>query len=85
LLNFQYHKIKERKRKLQLTLVSFVTNAKGGCLIMHTLPKRSISLLNNPQNNEMKFLSKYQVDMLKIIIIIVGYILNNFIIHITML
>jgi hypothetical protein len=32
---------------------------------MHTLPKRLVSLLNNPQNNEIKNLSKYQVDMLK--------------------
>jgi hypothetical protein len=34
--------------------------------------------LNNLQNSEMKFCEKYEVDMLKIIIIIIGYILNNF-------
>jgi hypothetical protein len=34
--------------------------------------------LNNPQNSEMKICEKYEVDMLKIIIIIIGYILNKF-------
>jgi hypothetical protein len=41
----------------------------------------SISSLNNPQNSEMKFCEN-MVDMLKIIIIIIGYILNNFTTHI---
>jgi hypothetical protein len=43
----------------------------------------SVSSVNNPQNNEMKFCEKYEVDILKIIIIIVGYTLNNFTTHIT--
>jgi hypothetical protein len=33
---------------------------------------RSILSLNNPQNSEMKFCAKYEVDMLEIIIIITG-------------
>jgi hypothetical protein len=46
-------------------------NMKDGYLTL-----RSILSLNNPQNSEMW---KYKVDMLKIIIIIIGYTLNNFI------
>jgi hypothetical protein len=46
---------------------------------------RSNLSLNNPQNNEMKICEKYEVDMLKIIIIIIGYNVNNFITHITIL
>jgi hypothetical protein len=34
---------------------------------------RSVSSLNNPQKREMKICEKYEVDMLKIIIIIIGY------------
>ncbi len=44
---------------------------------------RSVSSLNNPQNSEMKFCEKYEADMLKIIIIIIAYTLNNFTNHIT--
>ncbi len=47
------------------------------------LTSRLISSLNNPQNNEMKICEKYEVDMLKIIIIIIGYTLNDSTIHIT--
>jgi len=36
------------------------------------LTLRSVSSLNNPQNNEMNFCRKYEVDILKIIIIIIG-------------
>jgi hypothetical protein len=43
------------------------------------LTLRSISSLSNPQNSEMNFYEKYEVDMLEIIIIIMGYTLNNFI------
>jgi len=39
--------------------------------------------LNNPQNKEMKICENMNFDMLKIIIIILGYTLNNFITHIT--
>jgi len=46
---------------------------------------RSVSSLNNPQKREMKFCEKYEVDMLKIIIIIIGYTLNNFTTHTTIL
>jgi hypothetical protein len=49
------------------------------------LTLRLVLSLNNPQNNEVKICEKYEVDMLKIIIIIIGYTLNNFIIHITIL
>jgi hypothetical protein len=48
-------------------------------------PKVSFGSLNNPQNSEKKILWKYEVDMLKIIIIIIGYILKNFTTHITIL
>jgi hypothetical protein len=41
--------------------------------------------LKNPQNSEMKFFENMKFDMLKIIIIIIGYILNNFTTHITTL
>jgi hypothetical protein len=51
----------------------------------HMPTLRSLSSLNNPQNSEMKICEKYEVDMLKIIIIIIGYILNNFTTHITIL
>jgi hypothetical protein len=54
--------------------------------IREYLTLTSISSLNNPpQNSEMKICEKYGVDMLKIIIIIIGYTLHNFIIHITIL
>ncbi len=46
---------------------------------------RSVWSLNNPQNSEMKICEKYEVDMLKIIIIFIGYTLNNFTTHITIL
>jgi hypothetical protein len=49
---------------------------------MEYLTLRSVSSLNNPQNSEMNFLWKYEVDMLKIIIIIISYTLNNFTTHI---
>ncbi len=49
------------------------------------LTLRSVSSLNNPQSNEMKFCEKYEVDMLKIITIIRGYILNNFTTYILIL
>jgi len=49
------------------------------------LTLRSVSSLNNPQNMEMKICEKYEVVMLKIIIIIISYILNKFSIHIKML
>jgi len=41
--------------------------------------------LNNPENNEMIFFWKYKIDMLKIIIILIGYTLNNFTTHMTIL
>jgi hypothetical protein len=44
----------------------------------HNLTLGSVSLLNNPQNSEFCCGEKYEVDMLKIIIIIIGYTLNNF-------
>jgi hypothetical protein len=45
-----------------------------------------VSSLNNPQNSEMKFCENMTSgDMLKIIIIIIGYDLNNFTTHITIL
>jgi hypothetical protein len=37
---------------------------------------RSVSSLNDPQNREMKICEKYEVDILKIIIIIIGYTLK---------
>ncbi len=46
---------------------------------------RSVSSLNDPQNSEMKICEKHEVDILKIIIIIIGYTLNNFTTHITIL
>jgi hypothetical protein len=49
------------------------------------LTLRSVLSSNNPQNSEMKFGEKIEVDMLKIIITIIGYILNNFTTHITIL
>jgi hypothetical protein len=52
---------------------------------LNYLSLRSVSSLNNPQNSEMKYCEKYEVDMLKIIIIIIGYIQNNFTTHITIL
>jgi hypothetical protein len=42
------------------------------------LTLRLVLSLNIPQNSEMKFCEKYKVDILKIIIIIIDYILNNF-------
>jgi hypothetical protein len=41
-----------------------------------------VSSLNNPENSEMKFCEKYEVEMFKIII---GYTLNNFTTHSTIL
>jgi hypothetical protein len=52
-------------------------------LVTCNLTLRSVSSLNNPQNIEINFFEKYRLDMLKIIIIIIGYILNNFITHVT--
>ncbi len=53
-------------------------------IILHAyLTLRSISSLNNSQNNEMKICENMK---LKIIIIIIGYItMNNFTTHITIL
>jgi hypothetical protein len=48
------------------------------------LTLRSVLSLNNPQNSEMKFV-KCKVHMLKIIITIIGYTLNNFTTHMTIL
>ncbi len=42
----------------------------GGFIRYLTL--RSDLSLNNPQNSEMNFCEKYEIDMLKIIIIIIG-------------
>jgi hypothetical protein len=49
-----------------------------------TLSLRSVSSLNNPQNSEMKFCENMKlVDVSKIIIIIIiGYTLNNFTTHV---
>jgi len=47
-----------------------------------TFTLRSVLSLNNPQNIEMNFCKKYEVDMLKIIIIIIAYTLNNFNTHV---
>jgi hypothetical protein len=46
-------------------------------------PKVSFVIEYNPQNSEMNFSWKYEGDMLKIIIIMMGYTLNNFITHMT--
>jgi hypothetical protein len=46
------------------------------------LTLRSVSSLNNPKNNEMKFCENMK---LKIGIIIIGYTVNNFTTHITIL
>jgi len=51
--------------------------------VIYYLTLRLVSSLNNPQNSEMKFCEKYEIDMLKIIVIIIVYILNNFTTHIT--
>jgi hypothetical protein len=47
------------------------------------LTLRSVLSLSNPQNNEMKICEKFEFDMLKIIMGIVGYTLNDFTIHVT--
>jgi hypothetical protein len=39
---------------------------------LHYLALRSVLSLNNPQNNEMIYLWKYELDMLKIVVIIIG-------------
>jgi hypothetical protein len=44
---------------------------------------RLVSPLNDPQKSESTFCEKYEVDKLKIIIIIIGYILNNITTHMT--
>jgi hypothetical protein len=62
-----------------LSLIGYGKNSYS----LNYLTLRSISSLNNPQNSEMKICEKYEVDMLKIIII--GYTLNNFTTHITIL
>jgi hypothetical protein len=47
-------------------------------MYIHLTP-RSVSSLNNPPNSQKKFCEKYEVEMLKIIIIIIiGYTPNNF-------
>jgi hypothetical protein len=46
---------------------------------------KSVWSWNNPQNSEMKFCEKYEVDIMKIIIIIIHHIPNNFTTHITIL
>jgi hypothetical protein len=46
-------------------------------------PKVSFVIKYNPQNSETNFCEKYEGDMLKIIIIMMGYTLNNFITHMT--
>jgi hypothetical protein len=50
-------------------------------LVPAYLTLRSVSSLNNPQNSEIKIWE----NMLKIIIIIIGYTPNNFTTHITIL
>ncbi len=57
--------------KPQITLLT--------CGNVYYFTLRSNLSLNNPHN----ILWKYEVDILKIIIIIIGYTLNTFIIHIT--
>ncbi len=52
-------------------------------MYFYYLTLMSVSSLYNSQNSEMKFCEKYEVEMLKIIIIITGYTLNNFTTHIT--
>ncbi len=44
-----------------------------------------VSPLNNPQNNEMKICEKIEVDVSKIVRIIIDYTPNNFTTHITIL
>jgi hypothetical protein len=39
----------------------------------------SVSSLNNTKNSEIDFCEKCEVEILKIIIIIIGYTLNNYI------
>jgi len=41
------------------------------------LTLRSVLSLNNPKNNEMKICENMKLDMLKIIIIIIGYIYSE--------
>ncbi len=53
-------------------------------MVYHYLTLRSVLLsLNNPQNSGTIFCEKYEVDMLKIIMIFIGYTLTNFITHMT--
>jgi len=58
-------------------------NGNGSCkssifLKTHHLTVRSVLSLYNPQTTETNFCEKYEVGMLKIIIIMIGYTLNNF-------
>ncbi len=76
-VNVRWSYYKPFFRHINIAKSASLANCAGGRL--HYLTWRSVLSLNNPQNSEMKFFEKYEVDMLKIIIIIIiGYILNNF-------
>jgi hypothetical protein len=88
-------KNKNKKIKISGTdsLLKNSPNIKGKKLVLthlnldfwDHLTLRSVSSINNAQNSEMKFCEKYEVDMLKLIVIIRGYIMNNFTTLITIL
>jgi len=73
-----------------ILIISYLTeqmwdlwNGNGSCkssifLKTHHLTVSSVLSLNNPQTTETNFCEKYEVGMLKIIIIMIGYTLNNF-------
>jgi len=72
------------KTPVQFFLVLLQVALHSVCVIWY-LTLSSVSSLYNSQNSENEILCKYEVDMLKIIIIIAGYTLNNFTTHITIL
>jgi hypothetical protein len=69
------HECDLQRHKCKVPRIYATVTSNGVCQYYLTL--RSVLSLNNPQNSEMKFCEKYEVDMLKIIIIIIGYTLNN--------
>jgi hypothetical protein len=52
-----------------IKVVNFYPFFKGPYILAYYLTLRSVFPVNNPQNSEMKICEKYEVDMLKIIII----------------
>jgi hypothetical protein len=66
--------------------IKFYRAHKGNVILLSVyLTLRLVSLFNNPHNSEMKICENMKVNMLKIIIIIIGYTLNNFTTHMTIL